>query len=77
LTTLNSRHLFKNLVLITKKAKLMKYQVENSKFRVVFETNLSLEEAQNFIEQSERKELEEFQKNKEVFRITEMPEEEK
>jgi predicted transcriptional regulator len=55
----------------------MKYQVENSKFRVVFESNLSLEEAQDFIEESERKELEEFQKNKEVFRIIEMPEEEK
>jgi hypothetical protein len=42
----------------------MKYQVENSKFKVVFETNLSLEEAQDFIEKSEQKELEEFQKNK-------------
>jgi hypothetical protein len=55
----------------------MKYQVENSKFRVVFETNLSLEEAQDFIQKSEQKELEEFQKNKEVFRIIELPEEEK
>jgi hypothetical protein len=55
----------------------MKYQVENSKFRVVFETNLTLEEAQDFIEESEKKELEEFQKNKEVFRIVPMPEEEK
>jgi hypothetical protein len=55
----------------------MPYQVINSKFMVVFESNLSLEEAQDFIEESERKELEEFQKNKEVFRIIEMPEEEK
>jgi len=53
------------------------YQVENSKFKVVFETNLTLEEAQDFIEKSEQKELEEFQKNKEVFRIVPMPEEEK
>jgi predicted transcriptional regulator len=54
----------------------MKYQVENSKFRVVFETNLSLEEAQDFIQKSEEKEFEEFQKNKEVFIITEMIDEE-
>ena len=53
----------------------MPYQVENSKFRVVFESNLTLEEAQDFIEKSEQKELEEFQKNKEVFRIVPMPEE--
>jgi hypothetical protein len=55
----------------------MPYQVINSKFRVVFETNMSLEEAQDFIVKSEQKEFEEFQKNKEVFRIIEMPEEEK
>jgi divalent metal cation (Fe/Co/Zn/Cd) transporter len=55
----------------------MKYQVENSKFKVVFETNLTLEEAQDFIEKSEKEELEEFQKNKEVFRIVPMPEDEK
>jgi predicted transcriptional regulator len=53
----------------------MKYQVENSKFQVVFETNLSLEEAQNFIEKSEKEELQEFENNKNVFRITEMPDE--
>ena len=53
----------------------MKYQVENSKFRVVFESNLTLEEAQNFIEKSEKEELQEFENNKNVFRITEMAEE--
>jgi hypothetical protein len=55
----------------------MKYQVENSKFKVVFESNLTLEEAQNFIEKSEKEELQEFENNKNVFRIVPMPEEEK
>jgi predicted transcriptional regulator len=55
----------------------MKYQVENSKFKVVFETNLTLEEAQDFIEKSEKEELEEFERNKNVFRITPMSKEEK
>ncbi len=54
----------------------MKYQVENSKFRVVFETNLTIEEAQDFIEKSEKEELQEFENNKNVFRIIEMPEDE-
>jgi hypothetical protein len=53
----------------------MKYQVENSKFRVVFETNLTLEEAKDFIEKSQLEELLEFINNKNVFRIVPMPEE--
>jgi len=54
----------------------MKYQVENSKFRVVFETNLTLEEAKDFIEKSQLEELLEFINNKNVFRIVPMPEDE-
>jgi hypothetical protein len=52
----------------------MKYQVENSKFGVVFETNLSLEEANEFIKKTQQEELELFLHNREVFRIVEMPE---
>ena len=53
----------------------MKYLVKNSKFEVVFETNLSLEEAQDFIKKTEQQELELFLHNREVFRIVEMAEE--
>jgi len=54
----------------------MKYLVKNSKFEVVFETNLSLEEAQDFIKKTEQEELELFLHNREVFRIVEQTEDE-
>jgi hypothetical protein len=53
----------------------MKYQVENSKFNVVFEKNLSLEEAQDFINKTQQEELDLFLHNREMFRIVEMTEE--
>jgi len=52
----------------------MKYQVQNSKFGVVFETNLTLEEAQDFIEKTQQEELELFLNNREVFRIVDQAE---
>jgi hypothetical protein len=54
----------------------MKYQVENSKFNVVFEKNLSLEEAQDFINKTQQEELDLFLHNREVFRIVEQAEDE-
>ena len=53
----------------------MKYQVENSKFNVVFEKDLTLEEANEFIEKTQQEELELFLHNREVFRIVVMSEE--
>ena len=61
---------------LLKQQKYMKYQVENSKFEVVFETNLSLEEAQEFIEKTQQEELELFLHNREVFRIVEQADDE-
>lgn len=52
------------------------YKVENPRFNVVFEENLTLDEAQEFIKKSEQEELEEFQNNRNVFRIVEMATEE-
>jgi hypothetical protein len=54
----------------------MKYQVENSKFNVVFEKNLSLEEAQDFINKTQQEELDLFLHNREVFRIVAQAEDE-
>ena len=53
----------------------MKYQVENSKFNVVFEKDLTLAEANDFIEKTQEEELELFLQNREVFRIVEQAEE--
>jgi hypothetical protein len=51
------------------------YKVESEKFGVVFGTNLSLEEANDFINKTQQEELELFLKNREVFRIVEQTEE--
>ena len=50
------------------------YKVESEKFGVVFEENLTLDEANDFINKTQQEELELFLKNREVFRIKEMPE---
>jgi hypothetical protein len=54
----------------------MKYQVENSNFNVVFEKDLTLAEAQDFIKKTEQEELELFLHNREVFRIVEQADDE-
>jgi hypothetical protein len=54
----------------------MKYQVENSKFNVVFEKDLTLAEANDFIKKTEQQELELFLQNREVFRIVEQADDE-
>ena len=54
---------------------MAKYKVESEKFGVVFETNLSLDEANDFINKTQQEELELFLKNREVFRIVEQTEE--
>jgi hypothetical protein len=53
------------------------YKVESEKFRVVFEENLTLDEANDFINKTQQEELELFLKNREVFRIVEQADEEK
>jgi hypothetical protein len=54
----------------------MKYLVKNSKFNVVFEKNLTLAEANEFIEKTKQEELDLFLHNREVFRIVEQAEDE-
>ena len=54
---------------------MAKYKVESEKFRVVFEENLTLDEANDFINKTQQEELELFLNNREVFRIVEQTEE--
>ena len=56
---------------------MAKYKVESEKFRVLFEENLTLEEANDFINKTQQEELELFLHNRNVFRIVEQTDEKK